>query len=258
MKKAVFITGGTVNTGFAIANRFAENGYQIAISSRNGQKAEMAARKISERYGVKTRGYELDLSDVHNIREVFARLEEDFGGLDVFVANSANLGVGYGMLNTKDADFENIVKINIKGTFFSCQAAARIMKKHGGGSIVTMGSVQGTGAVSGRMIYSMTKAAISAMVKNMAYELGEFHIRANNVMAGAIHSNRWDTLSEQEIAERRARYPLGRESTEEEIANAVFYLGTDLSASVTGIDLTVDSGISVCILPYQKTGECHD
>ena len=127
------------------------------------------------------------------------------------------------------------------------------MKRHGGGAIVTIGSVQGTGAVRGRAVDSMTKAAISLLVKNLAFELGEYGIRANNVVAGAVHSERWNALSEEEIATRRARYPVGRESTEEEIANAVFYLGTDLSASVTGTDLTVDSGISVCLLPYSKS-----
>ena len=86
----------------------------------------------------------------------------------------------------------------------------------------------------------------------MAFELGEYGIRANNIVAGAIHSNRWDVLSEEVKAQRRSRYPVGRESTEDEIANGVFYLGTDLSASTTGTDLVIDSGISVCLLPYSK------
>jgi NAD(P)-dependent dehydrogenase (short-subunit alcohol dehydrogenase family) len=102
-------------------------------------------------------------------------------------------------------------------------------------------------------VYSLTKAAFSVLVKNLAFELGEYHIRANNVVAGAIHSERWNALSEEEIATRRARYPVGRESTEEEIANAVYFLGSDQSATVTGTDLTVDSGISVCVLPYSKS-----
>jgi NAD(P)-dependent dehydrogenase (short-subunit alcohol dehydrogenase family) len=134
------------------------------------------------------------------------------------------------------------------------EMTAEIMKKQGsGGSIVTMGSIQGTGAVRGRTVYSMSKAAISLLVKNLAFELGEYGIRANNVVAGAIHSTRWDDLSEEEIAARRSRYPVGRESTEEEIANAVYFLGSEQSATVTGTDLTVDSGISVCILPYTKS-----
>lgn len=90
------------------------------------------------------------------------------------------------------------------------------------------------------------------LVRHMAYELGQYHIRANNVVAGAVHSCRWDDLSEEEIAARRSRYPAGRESTEEEIANAVWFLASEQSASITGTDLTVDSGLTACLLPYTK------
>jgi len=250
--KNVLITGGTVNTGLAIARRFAKEGYAVAITSRDAQKAEDAARKITADFSVPAKGYALTFSDAAEIRSVFARAERDLGSVDVFVANAANLGMNRGVMNTDEQSFCEIVDVNLKGTFFCCQAAAEIMKRHGGGSIVTIGSIQGTGAIRGRAIYSMTKAAISVLVKNIAFEMGEYGIRANNVVAGAIHSDRWNGLSEEEIATRRARYPIGRESTEDEIANAVYFLGSEQSATVTGTDLTVDSGISVCILPYSK------
>ena len=251
--KNVLITGATVNTGYAIARRFAREGYGVAITSRNAEQAEEAAKKLAKEFSVPAVGYELSMLNVEQTRRVFQDASQKLGPLDVFVANAANLGVGYGVMNTDEKSFDDIVNVNIKGTFFCCQAAAEIMKRQGGGSIVTMGSIQGTGAVRGRAIYSMSKAAISLLVKNLAFELGEYGIRANNVVAGAIHSTRWDELSEEEIAIRRARYPVGRESTEEEIANAVYFLGSEQSATVTGTDLTVDSGISVCILPYSKS-----
>lgn len=251
--KTVLVTGGTVNTGLAIARHFASNGYAVAITGRDAARAARVAESIAADFPVPVKGYALELSDVNRIREVMCEVERDFSSLDVLVANAANLGMGCGVLNTDEQTFCEITDVNIKGTFFCCQAAAEVMKRHGGGSIVTIGSIQGTGAIRGRAVYSMTKAAISVMVKNLAYELGEYGIRANNVVAGAIHSDRWDALPADEAAKRRARYPIGRESTEQEIANAVYYLATDLSASVTGIDLTVDSGISVCILPYTKS-----
>lgn len=250
--KTLMITGGTINTGFAIAKHFASKGYGVALTGRNEETANLAAEKIAKETGAVVKGYRLELSDVANIKEVFAKVKEDFGKIDTFVANGAHLGVDYGLMNTTEEDFLTITNVNMKGTFFSCQCAAELMKATGGGSIVTIGSVQANGAVKGRTVYSMTKAAISALVKNMAYELGEYGIRANNIVAGAIHSNRWDELSPETVEKRRSKYPIGRESTEEEIANAVYYLGTDLSATVTGTDLTVDSGLSVCLLPYEK------
>jgi len=251
--KTVLITGGTVNTGLAIAKKFASYGYGVAITSRSAQKAQKAAAGIENEFGVCARGYELTFSSVAEIDQVFKQVEHDFSGLDVFVANAAALGIGYGTLDTDEEKFHEVIDINVKGTFFCCQAAAKIMMRHGGGSIVTIGSVQGTAAVRGRAVYSMSKAAISLLVKNLAYELGEYRIRANNVVAGAIHSDRWNGLSEEEIVARRSRYPVGRESTEEEIANAVYFLGSDQAASITGTDLTVDSGISICLLPYKKS-----
>ena len=251
--KNVLITGATVNTGLAIARRFAKEGYGVAVTSRDEKKAKETAEKLSKEFSVPAVGYGLSFADAEEISRVFEDAEKTLGSVDVFVANAANLGIGYGPLNTDEEAFDAIMDVNVKGTFFCCRAAAEIMKKHGGGSIVTMGSVQGTGAVRGRTVYSMSKAAISLLVKNLAFELGEYGIRANNVVAGAIHSERWDGLSEEELCARRSRYPVGRESTEEEIANAVYFLGSEQSATVTGIDLTVDSGISVCILPYSKS-----
>lgn len=250
--KVVMITGATRNTGLAIARRFAADGYAVAITSRDGTSAQKTASALAQEFSVQTRGYEMSLDHVEDIRRTFDRLEQDFGRLDVFVANSAHLGIGYSLLGTTEQEFDAVADVNIKGSFFCCQCAAQLMKKSGGGSIVTIGSVQGTGGVHGRTVYGMSKAALSVMVRYMAYELGEYGIRANNVVAGAVHSSRWDDLSPEEIAARRSRYPAGRESTEEEIAEAVYFLGCDKSASITGTDLTVDSGLTACLLPYTK------
>lgn len=252
--KTVLITGATRNTGLAIAKRFAKDGFQIALTSRDLASAESTAKTIEKEFGVKCRGYEMTFDNIASIRCVFQKVHEDLGSLNVFVANSANLGLNVGLLNATEEEFDAICNVNLKGTFFACQTAAEQMKSHGG-SIITIGSVQGTGAVFGRTVYSMTKAGISMLVKSMAYELGEYGIRANNLVAGAIHSVRWDMLSEEEILRRREKYPIGRESTEEEIAEAVFFLASDKAGSITGIDFTVDSGLSACLLPYRKQEE---
>lgn len=249
--KTVLVTGATRNTGLAIARRFAREGWNIAITSRDTEAARAAAMALAKEFSVTVRGYGMQLDNVESIKYAFYQVKRDFGKLQAFVANSANLGVGFDLLNTEESDYDAIVDANIKGTFFCCQEAAKLMLDSGG-SIVTMGSVQGTGAVPGRAVYGMTKAALSQLVRSMAYELGQYGIRANNIVAGAIHSSRWDSISPEEISQRRSRYPAGRESMEEEIANAVWFLSSENAATVTGTDLTVDSGISACLLPYQK------
>ncbi len=250
--KVMFVTGACANTGLAIARRFAREGYNVAISSRDSESAAATAEMLQKEYGITAKGYVLSQGDYESITEVFAKLKADFGRLDCFVANAANLGVDYGVLNTTPESFDAVMDVNAKGSFFCCQEAAKIMKENGGGNIVTIGSIHSTGCVRGRLPYAMSKAAMSVMVRCLAFELGEYGIRANNIIAGAIHSNRWNDISEEDKAARRSRYPVGHEASEEDIANAVFYLGTDMSASTTGTDLTVDSGLGTCILPYSK------
>ncbi len=252
MNKVIFITGATKNTGLAIAEKFAENGYDVALTSRRADDAQRTASYLSEKYGIKAVGYALELQSVEAIKEVFASVRCDFGRLDVFVGNSANLGVDVDTLNATEQDFDDVTDVNFKGNFFCAQQSALIMKENEGGSIVMIGSVHAKQSIWGRVLYTASKGAMISMVRSMAYELGEFGIRANTILAGAIHTERWDVQTPEETARRRAQYPAGRESFGHEIANGAFYLGTDLSATVTGTELTIDSGISICLLPYKK------
>jgi NAD(P)-dependent dehydrogenase (short-subunit alcohol dehydrogenase family) len=101
----VFITAGAKNTGYAIAEKFAMEGYNVAISSREIFEAHEAAKIISEKYNVKSKGYKLELTDINEIKSVFKSIKEDFGGLDTFVANAANLGVDMKFLTVTEEEF---------------------------------------------------------------------------------------------------------------------------------------------------------
>ena len=249
----VLITAGAKNTGFAIAEKFAENGYDVAITSRSSEEIAKAAAAIREKYGVKVKGYTMELTDVAGIRAVFAQIKADFGRLDTFVANAANLGVGNDFLDIDEDEYDSVVDVNLKGSFFSAQEAARIMKEQEkGGAIVFMSSVHSHQCIFGRSLYSASKGGINILMRAMAIELAQYHIRANCIIAGAIRTDRWDGQTPEQEAKRRANWPLGIESTGEDIANGVFYLGTDLSKTVTGTELTVDSGISISLLPYKE------
>ena len=124
------------------------------------------------------------------------------------------------------------------------------MKEYGKGSIVIMSSVHSHACIWGRSLYTASKGALNALARSMAIELGVYGIRTNCIIAGAIKTERWDGLTEDQIAKKRANWPVGLESTGEDIANGVFYLGTDLSKTVSGTELTIDSGVLVSLLPY--------
>lgn len=252
-RRVVFITGATKNSGYAIARRFASEGCAVCVSSRRAADAVAAAGAIAEEFGVEARGYGLDLENVEDIRRVFADVERTFGRLDVFVGNSANLGLGAMVLDMTPEQFDGVMNVNIRGNFFCCQESARIMTRHGGGAIVLIGSVHYRGAVAGRASYAISKGAIASMVHNLAYELAQYHIRVNQVVPGAIRTDRWDGISPEEEARRRGNWPLGVESTGEDIANAVWFLASEQARTVTGAELAVDSGTLACLLSYKKS-----
>lgn len=246
----MFVTGATKNTGLAIAQKFAAEGFDVAISSRRWEDAEQVADSLSKEYGIRAKGYPMELDDTDAIQSVFNRLLDDFGRLDTFVANAAHLGVGFGLLSSTPADFDAVLDVNLKGTFFCCQNAANIMMRNGGGSIVLISSVHANACIPDRCLYSISKGGINTLAKAIAIELGPHGIRANSLAAGAIKTDRWQNMTGEEIAARRRNWPLGMESTGEDIANAAFYLGTDLSRTVTGTELVVDSGVSTSLLGF--------
>jgi NAD(P)-dependent dehydrogenase (short-subunit alcohol dehydrogenase family) len=248
----VCITAGAKNTGFAIAEKFAEEGFDVAFTARNREEITSAEKSLSKKYKVKIKGYILELTDINNVRSVFSEIKKDFGGLDTFVANAANLGVNMNLLTVTEAEYNSVVDTNLKGSFFCAQQAALIMKEQGKGSIVFISSVHSKQAIFGRALYTASKGGVNSLSTAMSIELAQYGIRSNCIIAGAIRTNRWDNFTEEQEAAKRANWPLGIESTGEDVANGVFYLGSDLSKTVTGTELTIDSGILNCLLPYKE------
>ena len=249
--KDVLITGGTRNTGFVIAKTFAQNGFRLHITGRKLDDVKSAAEKIKSEYPeAEVFPYSLEMSDVSDINRVFSEIKANVGKLDVFVANAAHLGVDLDIYNTTEADFDAVMDVNVKGNFFCCQNAARLMKDNGG-RIVFLSSVQSKGAVEGRTVYSTSKAALNMLCTTLAYDLAPYKIQVNTLIVGAIHSDRWDELDEETMAKRRSAYPSGRESYPEDVANAVLYFAKDCPETVTGAELTIDSGVLLSILPYR-------
>ena len=252
MNRVVLISGSAKNTGKAIAQKFASLGYSVCVTDRDEEKAKKVAEELQNQYKVKCGGYGLDLENKENIKDVFKMVAKDFSRLDVFVANAANLGIGSMAIDMREEEFESVINTNVLGNFFCAQQAARMMKDSGGGSIVLIGSIHYKGAVNGRSAYAVSKGAMASMVKSLAFEWAKYNIRVNQVVPGAIRTDRWDGLSEEEIAKRRSNWPLGIESTGEDIANAVYFMASDESKTITGSELTVDSGLTACLLKYER------
>ena len=252
MKKVVCITGAVRNTGYAIARYYAVQGWNVCISSRDDASAHEAAARLKREFpDTEIVGIGMDQNHIDQIRTGFEIIDDRFGRLDAFVANAAHLGVNYDTFNMTAEMWDAVMNTNARGTFFCCQSAVGIMKRTGG-SIVLISSVHANASIPGRVAYSASKGAINSMMRCMAVELGHLGIRVNSLVAGAIWTERWETQNEDETRRRRSQYPAGRESSPEDIAKAVYFLGSDQSPTITGAEIPIDSGISICLLPYDK------
>lgn len=251
MRKQALITAGSKNTGFGIAMRLAKEGFDVHITSRNLDSAARASEEIQQAFPeINAYPYSLELRSVSDIERVFCEIKAKTPKLDIFVANAADLGIGFDVYSTDEKAYDEVMDTNVKGTFFCCREAGRLMKD--GGSMVLISSVHSKGSVEGRSLYGISKVAVNGICKHLAYDFAPYGIRVNAIIAGAIHTDRWDSTDECTAAARRKNYPLAREADIDEIAEAVCYLSSDSSKHVTGAEITVDSGVLLPILPYSQ------
>ncbi len=245
--KTILVTGAVRNTGLAIARRCAADGWGVALTSRDAAAAEATAKALKAEFPqCEALGIGMDPAKVADIRAAFAAVRERFGRLDAYVNNAANLGVGYSVLNSTEADWDAVMNANARAAFFGAQEAVRLMAE--GGSLVFISSCHAKKAMPARILYTASKAAVGGIVRSLAVELGPLGIRANAILAGAIRTDRWDGFSDDEVAKRRARWPIGRETTGDQIAAMCAFLCSDAAATITGAEIPVDSGIGVCLL----------
>ena len=254
MKKALFVTGGTVGTGLAIAHRFARAGYAVFISSRSEERAQAAAREVAAVHGVTASGYALDIQDEPRIQAIFQDIDAQDCFVETLVLNSADLGFGSDPAKGQDfftvpaAEFQRVFETNLVWNFMLIRQAALRMRTQGRGAIVFISSNTADRAIPGRVAYCASKGGINAMSRALAVELGPYGIRCNAVLPGTIKTARWQAMGDAQIVNGQLT-PIGDISDFEDIANAVWFLGSDESKNVTGAEILVDGGMSAQLFP---------
>ena len=258
MNRAVFVTGAAMGTGLAIAERFAKEGYDVFITSRNAAHAEAAAQQIAEKYGVFAQGFGLDIRDEEHVKEVFRTIDASGRFVETVVLNAANMGFGTDPARGMDfftvpvEDFQKVFETNLVWNFMIVRQAALRMKAHHKGVIVFISSNTAYRAIPNRAAYSASKGGILAMSRAFAVDLGPYGIRSNVVLPGTIKTERWVQMGSKQIV-NGTMTPIGDISDFEDIANAAWYFGSDESKNVTGAELTVDGGMSVQLYPQKLT-----
>lgn len=254
MNKSVFITGGTVGTGLAAAERFAKEGYDVFITSRSSERAENAACTVAEKYGVFAKGYALDIRNEERVKDIFADIDTQGRFVETVILNSADMGFGSDpakgmpMFDCSIEEFQRVFETNLVWNFMIIRQAALRMREHHKGAIVFISSNTAYRAIPNRIAYSTSKGGINAMSRALAVDLGQCGIRSNVVLPGTIKTQRWESMGKKRIVDGSLT-PIGDISDFEDIANAAWYLGSDESKNVTGTEITVDGGMSCQLYP---------
>ena len=253
------ITGAARGLGRAYALRLASLGADVAVVDLNlrsftdfkGEADLMTADTVMDEIiamGVKSKGYEVDVTDTDKVAEVINKIAEDFGKIDIVVCNAGG-GSGGAVENTPSTmdfgQFDMVIKRNLYGTLNTLNAAAKIMKKQRSGKIITVSSQYGChiGEKGGYAHYAISKAAINHLTVAAARELGEYGITVNGIAPGYIATGRIASAMEKVGMDYyRERISLGRVGKPEDCAKVIEFLATDLSDYVTGEIIRVTGG----------------
>ena len=253
MKNAVFITGACRGTGYRIAEVFAQNGWSVIVTGRNGKDAAEAAEKLESTYGVFAKGYECNIRNEQQVIDIFNDRDKNGVFVETVVLCATDLGFGTDPSKGMDffsvpvEEFGRVFETNLVWNFTIVRQAAMRMREKGKGSIVFISSNTAYNAIPNRSAYCASKGGINSLSKALAIDLGKYGIRSNVVLPGTIKTARWEAMGSSAISGKLT--PIGDISDFDDIANAVWFFGTDLSKNVTGSELIVDGGMASQLYP---------
>ena len=232
MSRSVLVTGGNRGIGRAIAEAFAANGDQVAITYRSGEPPEgfLAVR--------------CDVTDADDVERAFTEIEEAHGPVEVLVAN-AGITKDTLLLRMSDDDWSDVIDTNLTGSFRVAKRASRGMLRLRRGRIVLISSVVGLLGSAGQVNYAASKAGLVGMARSLARELGSRGITTNVVAPGFVETEMTAVLPEDKKSEYLGQIPLGRYASTTEVASAVLWLASEGAAYVTGAVIPVDGGLGM-------------
>ncbi|MEM8652764.1 MAG: SDR family oxidoreductase [Pseudomonadota bacterium] len=236
MSKLALVTGAARGIGLATTNRFLEEGWKVVMIDRDDEELRKVSKSMVNAFAITA-----DISQEDEVRDFINRIDEEFGALDVVVNNA---GVAdFGPMEETDFDrWRTVMETNLDGTFLVSQEAIGLLKVKGG-AIVNIASISGLRASTLRTAYGTSKAAVIQLTLQQAAELGEFGIRSNCVCPGPVRTKLAMAVHTQDIIDAyHDAIPLNRYGSEDEIANAIFFLSSEQASYITGQVLAVDGG----------------
>jgi NAD(P)-dependent dehydrogenase (short-subunit alcohol dehydrogenase family) len=242
--------GEGVGNGRAAAMRFAREGARVLAVDRSIDSAEETAALIRAE-GFECISFAADVTRESDLAKAMKEAQGRWGSLDV-LHNNVGVSLAAGdadLLDITEEAFDNVYRINLRGTAFACKHALQIMREQRCGAIINISSAAAVGTYP-YVAYKASKAGVLAMTEQLALQNAPFNIRVNCILPGLIQTpmavetraRNFNQPREQVMAERNAKVPLGRQGTGWDVANAALYLASDEASFVTGISLLVDGG----------------
>ncbi|MCT4613561.1 MAG: SDR family oxidoreductase [Marinifilaceae bacterium] len=237
-KRVVLITGGSAGMGLSTAIKFSENGDKVIITGRNQQKLDEVNKKYPDIYTIAS-----DVSNSKDRKDLINIVNKIFGRIDILFSN-VGVGIFKALTEISENEFDEIVNINYKASFFLIQEALKIMPDKG--RIIINASWTHHRGLYSSSLYGSTKAAISHLAKTLAIELSPRKINVNAISPGYINTEQFneDMLGAEIAKERKSQVPQNRFGETSEISGMVFFLASNEASYINGQDILIDGGMT--------------
>ena len=243
-KKAI-VTGAARGIGLGIASRLASEGAWVGICDIDGLKAEEEAKKLSDN-GFTVIAIQVDIGRAADIQKMIGSVTDRFSGLDILINNAGVLDSS-SIADMTEENWDRVMAVNLKGTFFCCQAAIPHLKKSTAPRILNISSLAGRmGGYETSFAYTASKGGILSMTRGMARQLAPFGITVNAICPGTADTEMIKQWTEEKISGLLQKIPLGRLASISDIAGAAVFLTGDDAAFITGLSLDVNGGMYMC------------
>ncbi len=241
--KVALVTGASRGIGREIALTFAKNGATVIVNYQGSkEKAEEVVGEIRLSGGI-AESVCCNVADFESCEKMIRDIIEKYGHLDILVNNAGITRDGL-VMKMSEADFDNVISVNLKGAFHTIRHASRYFLKQRSGKIINISSVSGVLGNAGQANYSASKAGIIGLTKSVAKELGSRGIQVNAIAPGFIETDMTDAMSEKAKEAVLGQITLGRCGKPADIANTALFLASDMSDYITGQVISVDGGMA--------------
>jgi len=235
--RTAVITGGAQGIGLAIAHTFASQGARIVIGDLDGTKAKEAAEDM----GSEALGVQCDVTSSSDVARLLHTATDAFGSLDIMV-NNAGITRDATMRKMTEEQFDDVIRVHLRGCWNGTRQAAAIMRESGGGSIINLSSISGKVGFIGQTNYSAAKAGIVGLTKAAAKEVAHVGVRINAIQPGLIRTAMTEAMPQKAWDQKMAEIPMQRAGEPAEVASVALFYASDMSSYMTGTVAEVTGG----------------